>query len=916
MRDSFLEAESYSRLNSKSAVTLYIQKESMTNTVKVATAVRKVLDTFSSTLDQDTRVLIVSDQSSAILGAIHSVEMTMAFGAALVILVLSLFLGSTLFTRWLSAAMLVLLLAVLVGFFLFNVPLDSSLWIVVATVALVAVAAFFGQKDLYPSFVVALSIPVALFITLTFMYFEKFTLNVITLSGLVLGIGLLVDNSIVVLENFDRLRRALPGLTPQEQVEKAAAQVVSPMIGGTLATVVVFLPFFLLPKQTQILYAGIAFTVMASLLASLFAALSLVPALAARLNMGAAVRGVAGGEVFAQKTAAAARSAARPVIAFLSSVPRFFSPLAAGLMARKRTLIGLAFSAFAVSLALRAVFAINADVWLYLLLVAGVLATGVYLFKDYEKSLRLCLERRGLVLGIVALLFAASAAVFAYRLPKDFMASSEQNEFVVFVELASGVRLDISDRIVKEVEKRIQEAPETKGLIKSISSRVEGWSSKVYVTLVPRSERRFSTQQVIDKLRGKFKDVGEEYDTFIYFSEPRSGKEIFIEVYGYSYETLSKICMRLASEMGKVPQFSDVKVRYRPGQPEATMVLEPQRVALFGFDNKEISETLHAQMRGLRATSFFDKAEEVETIVRISPSQCKTIEQMKALPFITPYGFTVPAEHFSRLSFGLAPSEIWHRNKSRMIQVSASLGSTPLGEAASLCKEIFKKVQFPEEYYADIGGDYDEMVNAGRSFNQAMLVTVLLIFAVLACLFESLSQPFIIMMTVLLSSIGAVAALAFSGSSVTLGVSIGMLMLAGVVVNNGIMLVDRINTVKEKEPGKDIMLIVVESAVRRKRPIFMTTITTVLGLLPMALDRSESAVLWSPLAITVIGGLITSTILTLFVVPCFYITFEESVTRVRAYSKGKLARLKTVNIRGMWQKWTTKGGKVRAENAE
>ncbi|MFH1367581.1 MAG: efflux RND transporter permease subunit [Elusimicrobiota bacterium] len=863
VKDSYLEAESYSRLNSKAAVTLYIQKESLTNTVKVAEEIRKSLNNFKSKLDKNTQMLIVSDQSTAILGSLNSVKLTMMYGIVLVILVLSMFLSKTAFTKTIVGGLFGLLLGILLIFNWLGIPLESSRWIVAGVLMSVAVTAVLWRKDILPSFVVAFTIPVSVFITLVFMYFEKFTLNVISLSGLVLGIGLLVDNSIVVLENYDRIRKIMPQMATRRQIEQAAAEMVAPMIGGTLTTIVVFLPFFLLQKQTQILYGGIAFTVIASLLASLFSALSLVPALS--LRFGHAEEENNGISIKIMKKSKMIRAW---ILNFYNAISRKISGKKYKILAAAGILAGI--------ILVSAHFAVKVElgISLYLLCVSALLAAGLFMFSNYARWLSWCLDRRKMIVGGVVLLFLVSVMIFVFKLPKDFMTSSEQNEFVIYVELASGVRLDISDQIVKEVEKKIREMPDTKDMIKGISSRVEGWSSKVYVTLAPRAERSFSTQQIIDKMRRRFKGIGEKYDTFIYFSEPISGKEIFVEVFGQNYDTLSKLAMQVATEMGRVKGFSDIKVRYRPGQPEATVMLDPERVPLFGLDNKEISETLHAQMRGLRATSFYDKNEEVETIVRISPSQCASVEQLKSMLFVSPYGFQVPVEHLSRLVFGLSPSEIWHRNKSRMIQVSANLSSMPLSEAAKNVKDLFKKVSFPEEYYADIGGDYDEMVKANRELWQAMAVTILLIFVVLACQFESLSQPFIIMITVLLSGIGGVAALSLTKSTVTLGVSVGMLMLCGIVVNNGIMLVDKINTIKERDKGildRSIYDIIIEASGQRRRPIMMTTITTVLGLLPMAMDRSESSVLWSPLALTVIGGLLTSTILTLFIVPCFYI---------------------------------------------
>ncbi len=886
VKDSYMEAETYSRLNSKSAVTLYIQKESLTNTVKVAERVKNILNDFKSKLGKDTQLLIVSDQSSAILNAINSVQMTLLYGVALVILILSLFLSKTRISKVIAGSLFSLLLLNLLITYALRIPLESSKWFVAAVVLGLIITAFFWRKDILPSFVVAFSIPVSVLMALTFMYLEKYSLNVISLSGLVLGIGLLVDNSIVVLENYDRLSYRMKGVNVQDIVEKAAAEMVSPMVGGTLTTVVVFLPFFMLQKQTQMLYSGIAFTVMASLLSSLFSALSLVPGLATRFTFRSHLRAIK------TKIIINVEKYVKRLGAYIEVYKKKMSVRLKILTEKKpdvKVIVLAGFLAIAVlSLIFWKFLNISFDAGVYISLVFLVLFLGLLMLSRYSVALEFCLEHRKYVLGIIGVLFVCAALIFTFKLPKDFMAASEQSEFTIFIELASGVKLDISNDVVKEVESKIQSMADIKSSIKNISSKIEGWSSKIYVTLVPQSERRDSTQEIIDKLRSRLKHIGEKYDTFIYFSEPQSGKEIFAEIYGNNYETLSKIAMQLASYMGKVKEFSDVKVRYRPGQPEASVMLDPMRVASFGFDNKEVAETMHAQMRGLRATSFYDKAEEVETIVRISPDQVKTLEDLKNLYFVTPYGFQVLTQQMAVLRFGLSPSEIWHRNKTRMIQVSANLGSASLSRAAEICKGIFSKIPFPEEYYAEIGGDYEDMVQANRNFMQAMAVTILLIFVVMACLFESTSRPFIIMITVLLSAIGSVTALSLSKSTVTLGVSIGMLMLSGIVVNNGIMLIDRINLIKSRDSRRDIRSIIIEASSQRKRPIFMTTITTVLGLLPMALDRSESATLWSPLAITVIGGLLTSTILTLFVVPCFYLLFED----IRAFVSEKSVLLK------------------------
>jgi HAE1 family hydrophobic/amphiphilic exporter-1 len=735
---------------------------------------------------------------------------------------------------------------------------------------------------------------VSVCVTLALMYLEGITINVMSLSGIVLGIGLLVDNAVVVMENYDRLMTENPNGNRKEIMAQAAREMEGPMVGGTLTTVVVFLPFSLLAKQTQLLFAGISFTVTASLFASLFVALTLVPALGAlidphhfketRLDEWMKIKAVIPAKAGIQlvKLLLSIRFKpwipAAPTRHFLLARSAFAGMTDKEMKFRLNPLL-FAFGVFTI-LALAALIGFTQKSWLGALsganagLAAAAVALGVWKLRRYANHLTQAFHHPKWLLGAAGIVFLAAIATFIKVLPKDLMASSEQNEFVVFVELDTGVRLDISNDIVQEVERTVRDHPKIKHTVKNVSSKVEGWSSKVYVTLKDRTERRETTQDVINTLRPDVDKVLEkyekEYKAFCYFSEPRSGKEIFVELFGRDYDTMAKVALEVAGRMGKLPGLSDVKIRYRPGRPQISVIVDPVRAAQFGLDTQEISESLHAQMRGLRATTFYEKSEEVETVVRLEPSQRETLDQMKNLLLSLPTGEQVPLANVAQIEGDLSPSEIWHRNRARMIQVSANLGNTSLESAAKAVKEALKQVSFPPEYYADIGGQYEDLVQADKDFWKAMALTLFLVFLVMACQFESYSQPFVIMATVPLSLIGAVAALGVFGATVTLGVSVGLLMLGGIEVNKGIMLIDRIHLIQAENPEGGLTGAIVTAARTRIRPIFMTTATTVLGLIPMALDRSESASLWSPLAITVVGGLISSTVLTLFVVPALY----------------------------------------------
>jgi HAE1 family hydrophobic/amphiphilic exporter-1 len=228
----------------------------------------------------------------------------------------------------------------------------------------------------------------------------------------------------------------------------------------------------------------------------------------------------------------------------------------------------------------------------------------------------------------------------------------------------------------------------------------------------------------------------------------------------------------------------------------------------------------------------------------------------------------------ANFKFDLGPSEIWRKNKARMVQVSANTGGTALGTAADKVREALKELKMPKDYFWQIGGNYDKMLRNQKELGFALILSLILVYMILASLFESFTQPVIILATVPMAAIGAIIALRFTNKPVGTGVLIGAIMLGGIVVNNAIVLVDRINFLRQKpEFLGQIRSVIVEASIDRLRPIMMTTLTTILGLIPMAIDKSESANLWSPLAITVIGGLTLSTILTLFLIPCVYLVF-------------------------------------------
>jgi HAE1 family hydrophobic/amphiphilic exporter-1 len=607
-----------------------------------------------------------------------------------------------------------------------------------------------------------------------------------------LGIGMLTDNAVVVLENID-IKKSKGYDTIRASIE-GSEQMLLALVSSTLATVIVFIPIVFINKQIQILYQGLALTVSYSLIASLFTALSVVPLMASRGTH----------KVKAKKKSAGGG---------------FLKPFKRG----------------------------------------------------YRRSLGFAVRRR-YIFTFVVFFFMYLSGKYIGRIEKELLASSEEGKFTVFVELPSGAKIDLSDKVVKDVEKLVSGMPE----VQTVSSRVEGWSSKVYVDLVAPDKRDKSVEQVIEDLRPKVKDMGVAERAFIYFSESRGGgsKEMLVDVYGYDYAVLKKLATEIAGKMEKIKGFTDLKLRMKEGRPELQIVVNKNKASVLGMNTRDIADELHAQVRGLEATRYHSKGKEIDVIARLQQKDRAHLSDIRKLTVVTPKGELIELKDVADFKEGIGPSEVWRLNKTRMIQVSANLHNISMEKAASLIREDLKTMEFPKDYYYLFGGDYAREVENQKQLSQALLITLVLIYMLLASLFESYAQPFIIMSAIPLCSIGVAVGLGYTHTTISMGVMIGAIMLGGIVVNHSIVMVDHINYVI-REHRYNTIRAVLSSGIDRLRPILMTTFTTVFGLIPTALDKSQGASLWSPLAITVISGLTSSTIMTLFIVPSIYMIFKD-----------------------------------------
>ncbi|MDP3789621.1 MAG: efflux RND transporter permease subunit, partial [Candidatus Omnitrophota bacterium] len=520
--DTFIESESYARLGmqperiSHDIVSVYIHKETTANTIKVVDEIKKQISgpikeklaKLGLILDRDVYIEVVSDQATFIKKAIATVRNALYQGAVL------------------SALML-----------------------------------FYFLRDRRSTFIICTSIPISVIATFALMFFRNLvtpqtpiSINVMTLSGLALGIGMLVDNAIVVIENIFRKREKKTGT--KEAAIKGTEEVFTAITASTLVSVVVFLPIVFVTEEVKMLYSGLALTVTFSLLASLFVALTLVPTLAARS-------------------------------------PGDF---------RK-----------------------------------GLDITKIK--KKYRLWLAYVIRRRYFFVAMAVILFIISI-FFAKRLDKEFLGQTEQGKFTIFARLEAGAKLDASDLMVKEIEGILAVNP----AIENFSSRIEGWSSRIYVSLLPFAETHQRTQDVIAWLRPKMKEIERKYrGGFVYFSEIEAAglPEVSVDVYGYNYDKLNELVGGLGQAFQSVPGMVDLKRSIEPGRPEFRIIVDKDRAAYYGLTTKYVADVLHAETRGLRASLFHTEATEVEIVARLDKEYRKTFDDLKNLLITTPRGESI-----------------------------------------------------------------------------------------------------------------------------------------------------------------------------------------------------------------------------------------------------------------------------------
>lgn len=809
IRQGYKEREAITRINGEESVEVAIYKEGDANTVTVARNIEQRLGVVRKKLPETMTLDKVYDQSVFISQAIDEVVNAAIVGGLLAMLIIYFFL-----------------------------------------------------RNFWATVIISIAIPVSVIGTFVAMFMLDISLNIMSLGGIALAVGLLVDNAIVTLENISRHREQ--GEDIVTSARRGTGEIGTAITASTLTTVAVFFPLVFVQGIAGQLFGDQAWTITFALMFSLLVALTLIPML----------------------SSLAAPSRHNP------DTPDVLTPPQP--RPQNRFLLGLWYFRHGVKAFFAAiVFALSwlvirgwrllsrAGQMIFHFPVLGFQKLYNALDRIYPPLLAWSLTHRGTVLGIVLAMFLGSLALIP-RLGMELIPQLSQGEFHVDVRLPPGTPLEQTGEMIRQVS---EHATSIEGVSKTYSVAGSGNrldasptdagenTGKVNVVMAAGATRA-DEERVMQELRGMLaRQPGVQYKfgrpELFTFSTP-----LEIEVMGYDLDTLGRASQMIVAEMEKSDRYADIKTSVEDGHPEIQIKFDHERAAQLGLIVSDIADVVVDKVRGEVATRYSWRDRKIDVLVRNRDEQRASIEEIRNLIVNPSSDRPVTLASVADVSVGIGPSEIRRRGQERVAVISANLNYGDLGTAAEEMETRLSMLPLPPTVTTAVKGQSEDMQQSFTSMQFALALAIFLVYLVMASQFESLIHPFVILFTIPLALAGAVLALWMTGSTISVVVFIGLMMLAGIVVNNAIVLVDMINQLRAR--GMHRYEAVMEAGRARLRPIIMTMLTTVLGLLPMAVGIGEGGEIRAPMAVTVIGGLVFSTFLTLLVIPVMYTLLDRS----------------------------------------
>lgn len=769
VEDTLKDKNVYVYMNGKPSVQISIQKQTDANTVKVSDAVNKEIQEITKLLPQETEINSGFDQAEFIRLSISNVTQNALVGAVLAVFVLLLFL-----------------------------------------------------RNFRSTLIIGVAIPISVISTFILMYFSGLTLNLISMGGLALGIGMMVDNAIVILENIYRHQQE--GYSRLEAARKGAGEVGVAITASTLTSIVVFLPIVFVEGMASQIFRPMALTVSFSLISSLMVALTLVPMLSSKiLKMEQGGIALGNGDENTGK--------------------------------RKGPINRLA------------------DKWYRMI-------DG--LEGKYKKILHWAINNKKKVIFSTFVLLVISLAMLPL-VGMEFIPKQDSGEYVINISLPSGSAVGETLRVTEMVEDFIQELPEHDWVFYAVGTGGNmfggGSSSEKAVIqgrLKDKSERQRTIDQVLDELRQKSAAIpGAKIEVSAQDSMMSAGGSLIsVKLTGDNLQLLRDFSEGLKERIKTVEGAREVKTSFESGRPELHIRLKREKADLYGITSAQLSSLVSTAIRGSTATQLRADGEEIEVNVILDENYRQNINDLEILTIVSPAGALIPLGDVADFEMTSGPTQIHRINQTRQVTISGDISGRDLRSVNTEIQQLINEMNVPQGIQIEFGGANQEMVDAFGDLGLALILAVILVYMILASQYESLLYPFVIMFAMPPTVIGVIFSLLITGRTFNVPAFIGVIMLAGIVVNNAIVLVDYINTLRNRD-GMGRKEAILMAGPTRLRPILMTTLTTVLALIPLVLGIGEGAEMSAPMATAIFGGLSFSTLITLLLVPCMYIILED-----------------------------------------
>lgn len=773
IKDGHKDVSQLTRIDNQPSLGIHILKQSDANTVDVSKAVAAEVEKIKQEMPGNIQMEVVYDQADYINDSLGSVKRAIVEGAVLAMLILLLFLRH-------------------------------------------------GKSTL----IIFTAIPVSIVATFVLMYFSNMTLNLISLGGIALGVGRMVDNSIVVLENIFRHRQL--GESAYDAAVKGTLEVSRAVIGATIVTAAVFVPIIYMEGLSSILFKPLALTVSYAIFASLLVSLTIIPLLASRLLTG-------------------------------NDVPRFEDEQEVD----ESSLRGIQKLGHSFGMALN-----RLNTW-------------------YRQLLSNALGRRARVVVGVILIFLASCALLPI-VGAEFLPKMDAGQISVSIEMDRGTALEDTNIVTTQVEEIAAAYPEVTTIFTSVGparnmmAMAEGEHDKanIMLRLTEKSKRNRSTSDIAEELREKIKHIPgarirvTEFDPVqAQMGGSDTASPVVIEVKGDNLDVVKDFTLQIEKLVKDTAGTREVSSTFTGGKSEIQIHVDRQKIASFGLTPAQVSANIRMAVDGMVVSRYKVQGDEINIRIRYAESAREKVADLESITIPTPLGSRIPLNEIAALEMKEGPISILRHDQERLGRVIAQVSGRDLRAVNTDIIEKAEQIHLPSGYTIEFAGQNKEMQESFNSLGIALLLAIILVYGVMAIQYESLFDPLVIMFSVPTCLIGIIIASVITGKAFSVPSFIGVIMLVGIAVGNAIVLVDYVKQLRERGMERDEAL--VEAGATRLRPILMTSLTTILGLVPLSLGFSEGAEAQQPMAIVVIGGLLASTVITLVLVPVVYSLFDD-----------------------------------------